>query len=81
MNRRCPSQAITQGPGRGELPESAWGRAQFPKPRPLTPGQIALGEWLRAATRHVDQAEIDRFFAEIDAIVDPAPRYWPDCED
>lgn len=80
MEKVRQGRGITRATDRGECSFDPWDRTQFPKPRPLTPGQIALGEWLRAATRHVDQTEIDRFFEEIDAFTDPSPRVWSDSD-
>jgi hypothetical protein len=46
----------------------------------LSPGQATIAEELRAALRDVDQAGIDRFFEDVDSIVDqdPTPRFWKD---
>jgi len=77
MENGNQSRETTRGPNRGERFDEPWGARQYPKPRPLTPDQIAEAEQLRAALRNVDRAKIDRFFEEIDAIADPVSRYWP----
>lgn len=78
MEKMGPSRERTRGSDRGERLDEPWAGHPFPKPRPLTPGQIALAEELRALLRDVDQAEIDQFYQDIDSIADPTSRYWPD---
>lgn len=41
------------------------------------PAQGALADKLRTRLRDIDRTEVGRFFEEIDAAVDPTPRYWP----
>lgn len=76
--KKAKSKEPSGAPGRGD--NAAGGGVPRIQSTPLGPEYFVRTEDLLEALRGVGDIGADRFFEEIDAVVDPTSRYWPDCE-
>lgn len=70
-----------RAPGPGELRDAAGDLLPPIEPEPLGPEHFVRTEELQEALRGVGKIDAGQFFADIDSVVDPTPRYWPAWED